>query len=192
MAFAVGADDVSLTRLLGEPVDTTVRHTGRTHQTESLERTAMADFQLPDDLMFNRTRIEDPLAYARERAVRSWLFIVGEEFASMPGGMSYAQVRQAVEHSACVVSDPPRVLNLDLARQHVAALDALPRPTLVSCRTGPRASAVAYMYAGIKARATPAEVIREAELDNAPFCAFEEYKDWVRSSMQALSEVSDT
>jgi hypothetical protein len=152
----------------------------------------MADFQLPDDLMFNRSRIDDPLAYAREHAVRSWLFIVGEEFASMPGGMSYAQVQQAVEHSARVASDPPRTLTLDLARQHVAALDALPRPTLVSCRTGPRASAVAYMYAGLKAGATPAEVLRAADLDNAPFCAFEEYKDWVRSSMLTLSGVSET
>ena len=151
----------------------------------------MADFQLPDDLKFNRTRIDDPLAYARDRAVRSWLFIVGDEFASMPGGMSYAQVREAVEHSARVPSDPPRVLDLDLARQHVAALDSLPRPTLVSCRTGPRASAVAYMYAGLKAGATPAEVVRAAELDDAPFCAFEEYKDWVRSSMLALSGKAD-
>jgi hypothetical protein len=152
----------------------------------------MADFRLPDDLMFNRSRIDDPLAYAREHAVRSWLFIVGEEFASMPGGMSYAQVQQAVEHSACVASDPPRALTLDLARQHVAALDSLPRPTLVSCRSGPRASAVAYMYAGLKAGATPAEVMRAADADNAPFCAFEEYKDWVRSSMLTLSGVSAT
>ncbi|MVQ29302.1 hypothetical protein [Ramlibacter pinisoli] len=142
---------------------------------------------MPDDLKFNRSRIEDPLAYAKDRAVRSWLFIVGDEFASMEGGMSYAQVQQAVEHTARVVSDPPRVLDLDLARQHVAALDVLPRPTLVSCRAGPRSSAVAYMYAGLKAGVTPAEVIHAAELDDAPFCAFEEYKTWVRSSMLALS-----
>ncbi len=147
----------------------------------------MADFRLPDDLRFNRSRIDDPIAYARDQGVRSWLFIVGDEFASMPGGMSYAQVQEAVEHSARVVSDPPRVLNLDLARQHVAALDSLPRPTLVSCRVGPRSSAVAYMYAGLKAGATPEEVIRAAELDDAPFCAFEEYKDWVRSSMLSLA-----
>jgi hypothetical protein len=147
----------------------------------------MAGFQLPGDLKFNRSRIDDPLAYARESGVRSWLFIVGDEFASMPGGMSYSQVQQAVEHSARVVSDPPRVLDLDLARRHVAALDSLPRPTLVSCRAGPRSSAVAYMYAGLKAGAAPEEVIRAAELDDAPFCAFEEYKDWVRSSMLSLS-----
>lgn len=151
----------------------------------------MEEFQLPDDLKFNRSRIGDPLAYAKERAVSSWLFIVGDEFASMPGGMSYAQVQQAVEHSARVVSDPPRVLDLNLARQHVAALDSLPRPTLVSCRAGPRSSAVAYMYAGLKAGATPEQVIRAAELDDAPFCAFEEYKDWVRSSMLSLSGERD-
>lgn len=146
----------------------------------------MSAFQLPPDLMFNRGRIEDPKAYAKERGAKSWLFIVGEEFASMPGGMSYDQVQQSVEHSARVISDPPRVLTLDLAKQHVAALDALPRPTLVSCRAGPRSAAVAYMYAGLKAGADPEDVIRAAEADAAPFCAFEEYKEWVRESMRSL------
>ncbi len=143
-------------------------------------------FTLPADLTYNRERIENPRTYAQQHGVQSWLFIVGEEFASMPGGMSYAQVQQAVAHSARVVSDPPRVLNLELARQHVAALDTLPRPTLVSCRTGPRASAVAYMYAGLKAGATAAEVIATAEQDGAPFCAFDDYKEWVRSSIESL------
>lgn len=146
----------------------------------------MAAFRLPDDLMFNRARIDDPLAYARERGNASWLFIVGEEFASMPGGMSYEQVQAAVEHTARVISDPPRVLDLSLARQHVEALDTLPRPTLISCRSGPRASAVAYMYAGLKAGATYDEVIAAAQADAAPFCAFPEYNDWVRSSMESL------
>jgi hypothetical protein len=146
----------------------------------------MAEFKLPNDLMFNRGRIEDPLAYPKERGAKSWLFIVGEEFGAMPGGMTYQQVEQAVEHSARVISDPPRVLNLDLAEQHVKALDDLPRPTLVSCRTGPRASAVAYMYAGLKADADPEDVIRAAEKDEAPFCKFDEYKDWVRDSMKKL------
>jgi hypothetical protein len=85
-----------------------------------------------------------------------------------------------------VISDPPRVLNLDLAKQHVKALDELPRPTLVSCRTGPRSSAVAYMYAGLKAGADPEDVIRAAEKDEAPFCKFDEYKNWVRESMKKL------
>jgi hypothetical protein len=147
----------------------------------------MAAFRLPDDLMFNRARIDEPGAYARERGNASWLFIVGEEFASMPGGMSYEQVQAAVPHSARVASDPPRVLDLTLARQHVEALDALPRPTLISCRTGPRASAVAYMYAGLKAGAAYEDVVAAAEADAAPFCAFPEYKEWVRSSMEALS-----
>src|SRR5437870_12986680 len=114
----------------------------------------MAKFHLPSDLSYNREEIRDPSAYAKERGSASWLFLVGEEFASMPGGMSYAQVQDAVPHSACVVSDPPRVLNLDLARQQIAALETLPRPTLISCRSGPRASAVAYLYAGLKQGAT--------------------------------------
>jgi protein tyrosine phosphatase (PTP) superfamily phosphohydrolase (DUF442 family) len=146
----------------------------------------MTGFQLPTDLMYNRGAIEDPAAYARATGSASWLFLVGEEFASMPGGIAYDQVQQSVGVSARVISDPPRELNLELARQHVAALDVLPRPTLISCRTGPRASAVAYMYAGLKAGATPAEVVAVAEHDAALFCAFPAYKDWVRSSIESL------
>jgi hypothetical protein len=146
----------------------------------------MSGFRLPSDLIYNRGAIQDPGAYARDTGSASWLFLVGEHFASMPGGMSYAQVQQSVPHSARVVSDPPLELDLDLARQHVAALDELPRPTLISCRTGPRASAVAYMYAGLKAGASPAEVLAAAEHDAAPFCAFPAYKEWVRSSMESL------
>jgi protein tyrosine phosphatase (PTP) superfamily phosphohydrolase (DUF442 family) len=136
--------------------------------------------------MYNRGAIQDPSAYARETGSASWLFLVGEEFASMPGGMSYAQVQQSVPVSARVISDPPLALDLDLARQHVAALEQLPRPTLISCRTGPRASAVAYMYAGLKAGAAPAEVLAAAEHDAAPFCAFDKYKEWLLSSMESL------
>lgn len=143
-------------------------------------------FQLPTDLVYNRARIDDPTAYARDLGVRSWLYIVGEEFATMPGGMSYQQVQEAVPHCARVISDPPRVLNLELAQQHVMALDTLPRPTLVSCRVGPRASAVAYMYAGLKAGASADDVLTAAEQDGAPFCAFADYKEWVRDSIESL------
>src|SRR5260221_2336660 len=146
----------------------------------------MAGFHLPGDLKFNRGLVKDPVAYAKEAGVASWLFLVGDEFASMPGGISYAQVQEAVEHAARVVSDPPRVLTLELAREQVAALDNLPRPALVSCRTGPRASAVAYLYAGLKAAAKVEEVLDAAERDQAPFCASQEDKDWLRTSMEAL------
>jgi len=148
----------------------------------------MAGFQLPSDLKFNRGLIQDPTAYAKQTGSASWLLLVGEEFATMPGGISFEQVQQAVPHSIRVVSDPPLVLDLDLARQHVDALEHLPRPTLISCRTGPRASAVAYMYAGLKAGATPDEVLAAAEQDDAPFCAVPEYKAWVRSSMESLHD----
>jgi hypothetical protein len=104
----------------------------------------MTKFELPSDLIYNRGQVQDPGAYAKERGVASWLFLIGEEFASTPGGISYAQVQQAVHHSARVISDPPRALDLQLAREQMAALEALPRPTLVTCRTGPRASAAAY------------------------------------------------
>jgi protein tyrosine phosphatase (PTP) superfamily phosphohydrolase (DUF442 family) len=146
----------------------------------------MSKFAPPDDIHFNTEKIVDPSAFARERSAASWLYLNGEEFASMEGGMSYAQVESAVERSANVVSDPPRVLTVDLARQHVAALDELPRPTLVTCRAGPRSSAVAYMYSGLRSGADPEDVIAEAERRGAPFCKFDDYKEWVRESITRL------
>jgi len=41
----------------------------------------------------------------------------------MEGGISYADVEAAVPESANIISDPPRVLDMDLARRQVAALD---------------------------------------------------------------------
>lgn len=143
-------------------------------------------FRLPNDLIFNTQRIAAPSAFARDRNAASWLYLNGAEFASMEGGMSYAQVQECVGRSENVISDPPRVLDLELARQHVRALDELPRPTLVTCRAGPRASAVSYMYAGLRAGADAADVLAAAEAEGAPFCRFEDYKEWVATSITAL------
>jgi hypothetical protein len=82
--------------------------------------------------------IEDPEAFAREAGAASWLYLCGEQFASMEGRMSYADVEAAVPESANVASDPPRVMDLALARRQLAALEQLLRLTLVTCRTGPR------------------------------------------------------
>src|SRR6201997_5654197 len=98
----------------------------------------MSTFETPTDLMNNRGLIADPEAFAREKGAASWLYLCGEEFASMEGGMSYEDVQRAVPVSANVVSDPPTELSLELARRQIEALDGLPRPTLVTCRPGPR------------------------------------------------------
>jgi hypothetical protein len=147
----------------------------------------MGDFQGPSGLTFNRGLIADPAAFARDANAASWLFLCGEEFAAMEGGMSYADVEAAVAKSANIVSDPPRILDMELARRQVAALDELPRPTLVTCRTGPRSSATAYLYAGLKAGATPDQVLSRAEADGAPFSAFEDLRAWVTQGLVALS-----
>jgi hypothetical protein len=150
----------------------------------------MKKFELPGDLSFNKGLIQDPTTYIKEAGCKSWLYLVGQEFSKMPGGMSYEQVQAATPDCMNVVSDPPMVLNLNLARQHVEALNILPRPTLISCRTGPRASAVAYMYSGLKVGAEPDEVLAAAERDQAPFVQFEDYKEWVRSSIDSLRKES--
>lgn len=105
----------------------------------------------------------------------------------MEGGMSYASVQAAVDESVNVVSDPPRVLDMDLARQHVSALDRLPRPTLVTCRTGGRSSAVIYLYAGLRAGATADEVLARADADGALFAGSDDLKAWI---VQALDELT--
>jgi hypothetical protein len=148
----------------------------------------VADFRSPSDLIYNRGPVADPEAFAREANAASWLFLCGEEFAAMDGGISYADVQAAVPESANVVSDPPRVLDLELAERHVAALDRLPRPTLVTCRKGPRSSALVYLYAGLEAGASAEEVLARAEQDEAPFAGNEDLRTWVALCLEKLSE----
>jgi hypothetical protein len=147
-----------------------------------------AEFQTPADLRHNTGLIADPTAYAQEAGAASWLFLCGEAFAEMDGGMSFADVEAAVPQSANVVSDPPTVVDMDLARRQVAALDALPRPTLVTCRTGPRSSALVYLYAGLKAHAAAADVLARAQADDAPFTHSDELKAWVAQGLDELAE----
>jgi hypothetical protein len=140
-----------------------------------------------EGMIYNRGLIEDPAGFAREHGAVSWLYLCGEEFASMDGGMSYEQVEAAVPASANVVSDPPVELDMDLARRQIAALDALPRPTLVTCRTGPRSAALTYLYAGLKSGASSEEVLARAEHDGAPFAGSEEIRAWIAQGLDELA-----
>jgi hypothetical protein len=144
-------------------------------------------FEKPTDLMHNRGLIADPEAFARETGAASWLYLCGEEFASMDGGMSYDDVQRAVPVSANVVSDPPPPLDLELARRQIEALDQLPRPTLVTCRTGPRSSALIYLYAGLQSGASAEDVLARADADEAPFAGSEEIRTWIAESLGELS-----
>jgi hypothetical protein len=147
----------------------------------------VVSFETPTDLMHNRGLVSDPEAFAQERHAASWLYLCGEEFASMEGGMSYADVERAVPVAANVVSDPPTPLDLDLARRQIEALDDLPRPTLVTCRTGPRSSALIYLYAGLRSSASAEDVIARAEADDAPFVRSDELRAWVTEGLTQLA-----
>ena len=48
----------------------------------------MSDFQSPTDLKHNRGLIADPASFAKDAGAASWLYLCGEEFAEMEGGMS--------------------------------------------------------------------------------------------------------
>lgn len=147
-------------------------------------------FSLPDNLTHNRGLIADPAAYAKEAEAASWLFLCGEEFATMEGGMSYADVQAAVPASANLVADPPRPFDMDVARKGIETLDRLPRPTLVTCRTGPRSSALVYLYSGVRSGASPDEVLARAEADDAPFVQVEPLKEWLVHGLEVLSRLS--
>ena len=147
----------------------------------------MPNFSAPSDLIYNRGKVSDPKALVGETGAASWLFLCGEEFAAMEGGMSYESVEAAAPESANVVSDPPRVLDMDLARKQIAALARLPRPTLVTCRVGPRSSALVYLYSGLEAGASADEVLRRAKADEAPFAHNEELEQWVAQGLEELS-----
>jgi hypothetical protein len=147
----------------------------------------MAEFETPTELIHNRGTIADPAAFARDAGAASWLYMCGEEWASMEGGMSYDDVQAAVGESVRIVADPPVVPDMDLARRGVEALDSLPRPTLVTCRTGPRSAALIYLYAGLRSGADADDVIARAEADDAPFAGMDPLKAWVRQGLAELS-----
>jgi protein tyrosine phosphatase (PTP) superfamily phosphohydrolase (DUF442 family) len=146
----------------------------------------MPAFETPTGLIHNCGLISDPTAFAQHAGAASWLYLCGAEFAAMEGGMSYADVEAAVPASQNLVADPPQAFDMDIARRGVAALDALPRPTLVTCRTGPRSSALIYLYAGLRAGASTEEVLSRAEADEAPFLQTEQLVAWV---VQGLADL---
>jgi hypothetical protein len=146
----------------------------------------MAELTELTGLRHNRGLIADPTSFARDANAASWLYLCGEAFAASDGGMSYADVQAAVDESVNIVSDPPVTMTMDLARRHIEALDQLPRPTLVTCRTGPRSSAVMYLYAGLKADATEQDVLAQAQADGAPFLQSDELVGWVKQGLHDL------
>jgi hypothetical protein len=144
-------------------------------------------FSTPTGLTYNRGPIADPAAFAQEARAASWLYLCGEEFASMEGGMSYDDVQTAVPRSVNLIADPPRPFDMDVARRGIETLDELPRPTLVTCRAGPRSSALVYLYAGLRSGASADEVLARAEADGAPFVQVEPLKEWVVQGLGQLS-----
>ena len=69
--------------------------------------------------------------------------------------MSYDQVRAAVPESINIVSDGATVMDMEIARRHTGRTGRASAPTLVTCRTGPRSSAVVYLYAGLRPARRP-------------------------------------
>jgi protein tyrosine phosphatase (PTP) superfamily phosphohydrolase (DUF442 family) len=78
-------------------------------------------------------------------------------------------------------------MSMDLAREQIAALDQLPRPTAVTCRGGPRSSALVYLYSGLQSGAPADQVLARAKEDGAPFAGNDGLEAWVTKGLQELS-----
>ena len=87
------------------------------------------------------------------------------------------------------MSDPPRILDMDLARRQLAALGDLPRPTLVTCRTGARSWRWSTCTRG-SFRRVVWQVLARAESDGAPFVRRAECRVWVEQGLRELSEAA--
>jgi hypothetical protein len=147
----------------------------------------MGDFELPGDLSFNRGLIADPAGFAQQHEASSWLYLCGEEFAEVEGGMSFGQVEAAVPVAVNIPVDTIP-LTMEIAQQQIAALDAMPRPTLVTCRSGPKSSALVYLYAGLHQGASSEDVLARAEADGAPFAQAEPLRAWVAQGLEELRD----
>ena len=102
--------------------------------------------------------------------------------------MSYASVQAAVRRvSQCRQRSASGARHRPGEAAGRRALDQLPRPTLVTCRVGPRSSALVYLYAGLRAGASADEVLARAEADDAPFIRSDELKSWVAQNLEELS-----
>jgi hypothetical protein len=70
-------------------------------------------------LQHNRGLIDDPTSFARDADAASWLYLCGEAFATMDGGMSYSDVKAAVDRSTNIVSDPPVEMTMIVSNRWV-------------------------------------------------------------------------
>ena len=57
----------------------------------------------------------------------------------------------------------------------------------MTCRTGPRSSALIYLYAGLQSGASAEDVIARAEADDAPWARSDELRAWVSDGLAQLS-----
>jgi hypothetical protein len=60
----------------------------------------------------------------------------------------------------------------------------------VTCRTGPRSSALVYLYEGLDSGESAEQLLARAESDGAPFVRSDECRAWVEQGLRELSEDS--
>ena len=125
-------------------------------------------------------------------AVNGWLNLIPEKNYTFPDPSSVPFLAADKKCDSRFVSVEADALTAPLIDDLVAALDALPRPALISCKSGSRATAVARLYAARKLNATSEVVLlaarakKEAWLNNAKLVA------WVTSNLPSESIASSS
>jgi hypothetical protein len=87
--------------------------------------------------------------------------------------------------SAHVPVEVPSGLSASTAAACLAALQALPGPTLIACASGNRSSAVVALSVGLRNGWSGAEALKWAAEERMPFTAVQALRSWVQVSSAA-------
>ena len=87
-----------------------------------------------------------------------------------------------------IVADPPEPFDMNAARTILAAIDRLPRPTLVTCRgrtTAPRRPCTSTPGSAVGS-IRPTRCSRKPTPTGAPFAGTDAYRDFVTQGLEEL------
>lgn len=110
--------------------------------------------------------------------------------ASFPAGA--IKVALDVSRDAYKVDGDSTLAAAQEYKAFAAALDSLPRPTVIICKTARRASAVVAAYEGVKGRNSVDEVLSRASAQDLKFLGHEGLKKWVSTVVETFGRPRGT
>ena len=141
---------------------------------------ALADYTDPAANEFLVSGTEDLPYFGK---VNGWLKLIPEESYSFADPATVPFLDADKKCNSVMVSVEADSLTSPLVDSLIAALDALPRPALISCKSGARATAVARLYAARKLNATSEVVLRAAIAKKEPWTNNEKLVQWIKDNL---------